>query len=853
MLDEEEAISPGGTRRKQRPQHLILSRQHSGGSNASTSSSGSFEAIERDRPSGESSDGKQTDIHAKLVHNHKLLDIKSQTRTGAEGAEVIHVGTIKKKPSALGRAGISDHKDDRSLSPSRRSPKSPPRSPSWKRYRESPPRSPTMYSISPSMSPTERFPSTLVERTSPSLSREETYGEEYARDQETFSFDQQDMNNYSLNDPRGHFDRPPPKPARMSGPYQFEDEFSAPHTLDLAAYAATVASDTAHLTNMSVSPTCKLDVPDAADHHEFLEVSPEQESISPPSPNYFEDVDEEVDVNEPTPKSIDYQNTKRQRVKPPATDWSPVTDLSPIIDVSPSIERLEQEKMLEEQMYSEDSDLLFDSPPCTIKRRPKPQAANKPEASEGNQIQPAVQTDGALSPLKRYQAFHDISSICTPATNTNANNVMASSDQMPRNEEQTQVKILDANTPDLIHSVRAVNDKSKMANIDASNVSQPPQSMKDRDILRDTTSRPDLCTRQDSSSRDSIKLVQKHPSITRDMIINNNNIVTEAVDRRVIQKDDNDRRLPGSKSEENVTRARPALNNENKNNKYGSQKDKPTHPSLGDLERSSSGESSKSKDSTSSSSKVKLKPLCFSSLALVPAESSTCSHLYGVLKSPISPANKAFRDLDYLDRSSDCSPSEAEAAERAYMYPSPVTPPDPDLSPPIPQSPSVFTDELLGDTWQMITPRVTRATQASFRFDGNSCPSTLGRGSGCVCNTNQMSSSGSGVQVFKANITASVNNLHPISAILCSGHERTSTTPLPCEIAFPTLTFCDFIDTPSNLVARALTSAVINGHVIVLSSFLCSSFLLFQTPLFSALPCLVPIGSFFFFIYLIIS
>ncbi|KAK2168310.1 hypothetical protein LSH36_18g08034, partial [Paralvinella palmiformis] len=402
LVDDEEAVSPGGTRRRQRPQHLVLSKQHNAGSTASTSSSsGSIDSLERDRPSGESSDGATVDPSKPAHHDHKMTEPKWQTsasttttstRTVAEGAEVQPSGTIKKKPSAIGRAGLAEHGDrDRSLSPSRRSPKSPPRSPSWKRYRESPPRSPTMYSISPSMSPTERFPSTFVERTSPSLGREDPYGDDYgppsAREHNTFSFEQHELTNYGgSGDQRSGFpERPPPKPARLVGQYQFEEEFAGeltPHALDLATYAATVASDTAHLTNMSVSPTCNLHVPDGADP-DYLEVSPERESISPPSPNYFDDVDDDVDVSEPTPKSIDYQNTKRQRVKPPTTDWSPVTDLSPILDVSPSIERLEQEKMLAEQerqtTIQTDADLLYDSPPCTIKRRPKPQPPAKPQ------------------------------------------------------------------------------------------------------------------------------------------------------------------------------------------------------------------------------------------------------------------------------------------------------------------------------------------------------------------------------------------------------------------------------------------------------------------------------------------
>ncbi|CAG5128991.1 unnamed protein product [Candidula unifasciata] len=61
------------------------------------------------------------------------------------------------------------------------------------------------------------------------------------------------------------------------------------------------------------------------------------------------------DMNEteqavPAVKPADFQSIKRQKMRPPAIDWSPVIDLSPIQDVSPSVEEAEQEDMLAKQL-----------------------------------------------------------------------------------------------------------------------------------------------------------------------------------------------------------------------------------------------------------------------------------------------------------------------------------------------------------------------------------------------------------------------------------------------------------------------------------------------------------------------
>ena len=275
----------------------------------------------------------------------------------------LHVGehvSKKMKPSALDRSGL--HHEQRqavnssatSQSPSRRSPKSPPRSPSWMRHhRDSPPRT-----ISPSISPTERFPeSTFVDRPRP---LDKLQVEEYEirlDDGREFNFDVVMATSAAAGDAGATSIRSqlPPKPARSdvyrlmtstgSEPAGTRPEDDDSSVLNVASYAAAIASDTAHLTRLSVSP---LEF-DAGRHSDQ---SFSQSSTVPDHTAAVTAVSTATGATlaDPTPKTIDYQNARRQKGKPPSpssagTDWSPISDLSPIIDVSPSTERVEQDRM----------------------------------------------------------------------------------------------------------------------------------------------------------------------------------------------------------------------------------------------------------------------------------------------------------------------------------------------------------------------------------------------------------------------------------------------------------------------------------------------------------------------------
>ncbi|KAK3733852.1 hypothetical protein RRG08_031793 [Elysia crispata] len=133
---------------------------------------------------------------------------------------------------------------------------------------------------------------------------------------------------------------------------------SAP-VMDLATFAANITSSTNTLTSLtagSVSP-CTQQNTSSCNLSGSPEDSEDSSCSSPVSPGYYDnatppsDEPEEVcELADPASKSIDMQGSKRQKARPPSTDWSPVIDLSPILDVSPSVEEAEQEDMLAKRM-----------------------------------------------------------------------------------------------------------------------------------------------------------------------------------------------------------------------------------------------------------------------------------------------------------------------------------------------------------------------------------------------------------------------------------------------------------------------------------------------------------------------
>ena len=413
---------------KQQPQPIQRDSTSSSSSYSSSSSSSSASSASSSPPVSKGQEPAAANASGARTKGAKTPSPRSVAESAAAESG------SKKKPSALDRVSLAGHHDyDRNQSPSRRSPKSPPRSPSWMRYRESPPRSPPFRSLSPSISPTERFPSSLGD---PQRSEDPqgAYVEEYEISLDgsdtAFVFDtlgpaEGNSNAESLSS----LYHVPQKPTRLlmdplgcAGLLQpSAAESTSPLGRDtLASFAASIASDTALLTSLSVSPMVEVQRDTVfgfggGGGSEGYEAD-RQRIIG-------QGVALVAELTDPTPKTIDFQNSKRQKIKPPtaSTDWSPVSDLSPILDVSPSIERVEQEMMtttLDDERQQQQqfrcretgSEGWHDEATDAGGRRILPTAPLN--LSQNQQQQQSVEdAGGRQSALKRAPRFEDIRSV----------------------------------------------------------------------------------------------------------------------------------------------------------------------------------------------------------------------------------------------------------------------------------------------------------------------------------------------------------------------------------------------------------------------------------------------------------
>ncbi|XP_063438863.1 uncharacterized protein LOC134719876 isoform X1 [Mytilus trossulus] len=180
--------------------------------------------------------------------------------------------------------------------------------------------------------------------------------------------------------------------------------------MDLASFAASIANDTANLTQMTISPT-NLDAYSMGDNYRLSPDSQDSTgSSSPGSPGIYDNPvipEEPIELADPSSKPIDYQGSRRQKARPPSTDWSPVIDLSPILDVSPSVEEAEQVDMLEKQEEE--------------RRRRESQEEDEDEATDKPFFKPINEEEDSLAyyGLKRYERVEDI---CKLVQNNNVVN-----------------------------------------------------------------------------------------------------------------------------------------------------------------------------------------------------------------------------------------------------------------------------------------------------------------------------------------------------------------------------------------------------------------------------------------------
>ena len=507
------------------------------------------------------------------------------------------------------------------------------------------------------------------------------------------------------------------------------------HGVDLASFAATVASDTAHLTNLSVSPT-NLVVRDG----DYLDITHEGDSISPPSPNYFEDM-EEVDLADPTPKSIDYQNSKRQKVRPPpTTDWSPVTDLSPILDVSPSVEKAEQEAMIAQQKRQmAAAEGLSDG--SGIEQVP----GNVDNNNLTIQGEPKIQMG-----LKRYHAFEDITKIgngdlkraaeiadamakghsvthliesppppppplqaasMEPAKNKShiGQQQLLSLQQVQQEGEQQLKQLQQAKYNNSERTGTAAADRAFVPGTVDSNVEDIIQFIDEipRDVVAvgDQIAVTGFKENQDSASYPGSTLLNssagagtgtttvpcsQEPSITS---------VSSSQQHRVASP--HYKPPPpggGGTAEEPSSRFDQDISRQQSPSSSSSSVSAGVHRSLSDDTASSRarglsgsedireglGPRSYSDDQAKVKDIAKVKPHPLRIPAIDGEDDVSWSPHSKVLKSPISPRYKAKEECG---EDVEISPSVVQEDTTAYLYPSPVTPPD--TSPPQPRSPSV--------------------------------------------------------------------------------------------------------------------------------------------------------------------
>ena len=511
------------------------------------------------------------------------------------------------------------------------------------------------------------------------------------------------------------------------------------HGVDLASFAATVASDTAHLTNLSVSPTNLV-----AREGDYLEITQEGESISPPSPNYFEEM-EEVDLAEPTPKSIDYQNSKRQKIRPPpTTDWSPVTDLSPILDVSPSVEKAEQEAMIAQQKRQMAAQGLS-------------AGSNSAEQVPGNvdnnnltiQGEPKIQMG-----LKRYHAFEDITKI----GNGDLKRAAEIADAMAKGQSVTHLTESPPPPPLQAASMEPAKNKSHIGQQQLLSLQQVQQEGEQQlkqlqqakynnNERTGTAERAFVPGKQDSNA-DDIQFIDEIPGDDSDKISSTGlaethdssflgstseggaatgktPVPSQPTDQSITSVSSQQQRVSSPKHHPGTVEGTSSRTDQDGSRQLPSG----YHRSLSDDTARTHGVSSSdetrglgprsySDDQAKAKDIAKVKPHPLRIPAIDGEDDVSWSPHSKVLKSPISPRYKAKEECG---EDVEISPSVVQEDTTAYLYPSPVTPPD--TSPPQPRSPSVpkadcETPEFVLASPTRVQPIYTSSTSTSSPFHG---------------------------------------------------------------------------------------------------------------------------------------
>lgn len=695
-------------RRKHRPKSLNLSRSVSGTSSEDETSDSAI----------------STDVESKYTTVNQPPDSHELRIALAASAFVEEMRGVDMNAETDDEiADISSRIDAHGADKVRFSP-SAPVSPSWREGLDSPPFSPRRRDNYPGkrrgsspVSPKDkRFTYTDISPPSRQLSLEELYDKEtqptnndpslvpFAQRPSPKSPDEMKDSFYSNNGDVMSFDRPTSNLKKSKPFYSLEDAAmdlnDTTTVMDLATYAATVASNTANLTSMSISPT-NIDIRHGHDSPESMD------SSSPVSPYYdnvpykdethqSEESEDDIELADPSQKSIDYQGCKRQKARPPTTDWSPVIDLSPILDVSPSLEEAEQAEMLAQQQAERER-----------------QASR--EDDEYSPINDFVAIADAKSEvdyqyygLKRYEVVADISELV----------------QLKNGAIQSPNSVAQLDNVEQCHSIGNTNSSDNKHNKDIE-VINAKMSMQYSSLVSQSVSDTIPGANEHMQDIKSVKAADNHSNPT-DLDTHKNikyaektedNIAADAADipdatNTTPTKGKFRRKLPEPTAEIIATQKAPIPKPRRKDKPSEPPPPKPAraikhepqeptrnppilHQSVFASKSTTSNPQDKSiqkqnsdeRRLTAKDMKAKPDPLIISHLAL---EDASASPQYKVLESPPSPENKAAIRREYSD-STSVSPSSSPDRE-SFLYPSPVTPPDSDSSPPKPHSPSSGTD-----------------------------------------------------------------------------------------------------------------------------------------------------------------
>ncbi|XP_050413590.2 cell surface glycoprotein 1, partial [Patella vulgata] len=459
-----------------------------------------------------------------------------------------------------------------------------------------------------------------------------------------------------------------------------EDIHDQVQVMDLATYAATIASSTASLTSMSVSPTTlQVNASCYNNEHGSPESNDSPDSNSPVSPGYYDNVSnsgdmEDVELADPSTKSIDYQGSKRQKARPPTTDWSPVIDLSPILDVSPSIEEAEQEDML---MKQREEFLRQKSREEEIERAEAAMAEQDEEEEEEvqpitDEVQPPLATvpppaDQYLyRSLRRYGNFEDMSKI-----GDNGLTLSTLSDELNGNDPSYHIE--DSPPKDEFAMMHCASLAQTLSTESTPHYSKSPVFQ--GDTVGDSAHHKSVL--ETITSIEIRKISQDLEDIARKGVAEFKPLPPPKPRRKLPE--------PGVESTPKKIPPIPAPKPSMSVPKtVATEESKP--PTSDEPKTVSDDRQLQKQDSfekkTAKYLKARPNPIL---VEHIESEEQSVSPQYKVLDSPPTPEQKPIKRE--FSESTSVSPSSSPDQD-VYMFPSPVTPPDSDSSPPKPHSPS---------------------------------------------------------------------------------------------------------------------------------------------------------------------